>query len=368
MERLARRYGLAFCCVILPILLGLFAVNFAVTRLVPEKTPSLSFQYAPAEAKGKAAPRPAAAGAKAAATEQADAADPAIFLIAQHIAGSFSFAVACAFLYLVCAATLLFSTAVVVWRLRGADIMDRRLALVAAIVLIALAGGISYWKWVGTPYDLARPLVIDRVLNAADSFPALDRLAVKGRPTGDAVAKLIQVNTLIGLVPVGLLLVALFTLTLRPQDREIRRDPEGTLDDLKKRLLAMRCALGLGSAILVVVVLGSKASLDWPLRLVSPAQAMALTPIADALTLTLGASGTIALFAAFAPATAAWWLDVGRYREIRAAGAAPAAAAAADDLVFAPWPAVTGLMAVLAPLLASPLVNGVQSLLGALGK
>ena len=101
--------------------------------------------------------------------------------------------------------------------------------------------------------------------------------------------------------------------------------------------------------------------------------------------------GTIAIIAAFTPAIIAWWLDVEHYRretadkaqaprppQHKARKEAARAAAAADtdethdplseqgpldEFVFAPLSTISGIIAALAPLLASPVVDAIRSLL-----
>jgi hypothetical protein len=175
----------------------------------------------------------------------------------------------------------------------------------------------------------------------------------------------VRTNTKAAIYPVAMVLIALFALSLRP--------PAQTLDvaSLKLRLALIRYALGLASVILVVSVLVSKTLLGWPLTLIDESQAMALKPLADAMTLQLGAAGTIALIAAFAPAITAWVLDVVRFRgSLPKFRAEPKAKAGdgppADELAFAPTSWVTTLMTVLAPIFAAPLVEALKSLLGVL--
>jgi hypothetical protein len=126
---------------------------------------------------------------------------------------------------------------------------------------------------------------------------------------------------------------------------------ELTLRDLKKRREIARWVLGLGSAILVVAVVASEILVDWPPSLLARPQQLALKPIADAVSLLLGVIGTIALLAAFAPAIAAFTLDVRRYRVSTPVRSGPAG----DELGFATVSSVTGLIVALGPLLASVL-------------
>jgi Na+/melibiose symporter-like transporter len=85
------------------------------------------------------------------------------------------------------------------------------------------------------------------------------------------------------------------------------------------------------------------------------------------LTMQLGATGTIALVAAFAPAIIAWQLDVAAYNERSPKQEGGAAVAMDINLVFAPMSLITSIVAVFAPLLASPFANALQSILGAVG-
>ena len=92
----------------------------------------------------------------------------------------------------------------------------------------------------------------------------------------------------------------------------------------------------------------------------------------------MGASGSIALLAAFAPAIVAWSLDANLYRSGGAAAEvgvgvesdgetqAPAASQDAGVAAFAPLSALTSIVAVLAPVLASPFLDAIKSILGAL--
>jgi hypothetical protein len=381
----ARRYLLALCCIAAPILLGFFAFNYAVDWIVPQKTSSLDFTYdsakpkAPADsAKPKAPVSPAATqqdgssgsdnGTSANNAAPAVIPDPKMYLVAVSIAGRYGYAIATGFIYLVSAGAIVFGI--------GTALTTRSWALLWLIPLGVLAWSIGPSHQMPTPYDLARPLLIDKLLDQADSFEALQPLATKN--TGEAVAALVGANTVVALSAVAAILIALFALSVRPQIDKLSKA------SLQNRQTAIGWALLLGSALLVAAVLGSKALLQWPLSLISDGQAAALTPIADALTLELGATGTFALFGAYAPAIAAWMLDVASYREreaekLSAAGQTPVVAAGGgaspssdqeanddDGLEFAPVSVVSSILGVLAPILASPFVDALKSLLGAI--
>jgi hypothetical protein len=285
-----------------------------------------------------------------------------VYLLALYAAGRYAYAIASAFLYLISAAALLFAVAIAIRRLTLWEFA------MMAIPLVILAAVIGTSKLMSTPYDFGRPLLVDNLLDQADSFPALLPFGLKN--SGTSLSWLVGFNTIVALIPVAMVLIALFALSIRPPQSQL------TIGDLKQRLIAIRCGLGFGSAILVAAVLASKELLEWPLKLLLDSQAAALKPIADALTQELGATGTIALIAAFAPAIAAWTLDVGCYREanpdaVTQAKSQPSAnkpkeMSAPDGLVFASLSTVTSIIAMLAPILASPFVDALKSILAAI--
>jgi hypothetical protein len=201
-----------------------------------------------------------------------------------------------------------------------------------------------------------------------------NRWAVSGR-TGTAVTGLVRANTFVSLIGVGMILLALYTLSVRPPQSDLH------LVALRRRLTAIRCALLLGSVILVLAVLASKTLLDWPLTLLVDEQRAALKPLADALTFELGGVGTIALIAAFAPAIVAWMLDVELFKaaQVSSEQAQPRRESAeqpqsrsktdagadqpGSELVFAPVSMIASIVVVLAPVLTSPFVDGLKSML-----
>jgi hypothetical protein len=368
-----RRYVFAIACVVAPIVLGYFTFNYAVHRIIPRTTEGLSFVYEAAKPISQAIPAPPQHSAPdtsaAAKTETAIAApDSKIYLLGVTVAGRFNYAVASGFIYLVSAGAIAFGIGVIVITKQW---------IIGAIGIATL----SYLPWamggshrMPTPYDLGRPLLIDSLLDQADSFEALSPLATQ--KTGEKVAALVGFNTLVALTAVMAILISLFILSTRPNVCKLNKV------DLQSRLAAIRWALLLSSALLVTGVLASKVLLQWPLSLISDAQAAALQPIANALTLELGATGTFVLFAAYSPAVAAWMLDVAcwRAREAESAktsqpsAAVPAVVAADkgrssdsdDGLDFAPLSWMSSILGILAPILASPFVDSLKAVLGSL--
>jgi hypothetical protein len=370
------RYGLAACCVLGPLLFATVFMTLAFNELVPkqlafEESNKITFKYSPSEPKAKSIAGPAdksaaAGGDKAEAMPNRD-----MYLPARHYYGRSAYAVASGFLYLISAAVLLFSIITIVQRWGWTGVVLGLLFF--GVIVLDIAYGI------GIPRG--RHLVVDQLLNKADEFDTLKQM-VGSMPTGDTVRRLVRINTIASLIPVGMILLALASLSVRPTDNKL--DPA----ELKSRLAGIQCAMMLASGILVVGVLANKTLVDWPLTLVAEPDAAALRPIADALTLQLGASGTIAMFAAFAPAMTAWSLDVARYRAIKAdptrsaaktepakSGAIksepskPAAAAETEPdarLIFAPLSTIAAIFAALAPILASPFFDGLKAILGPL--
>jgi hypothetical protein len=336
---------LAFCCIAGPfvaiIVLGIF-YTMLISPALFQDSAKLTFQYT------AATPDDAVVAEK---TTQANSdetsvkPDATMFLPARDYAGHAAYAIASAFLAIIVLTTFIFSAALVFqsWRWTG---------------VIAL-GVAWYFSDVHGRY-----LVVRDLLNQADSFAGLAPFVTSshGRalPTGQLMENLIFANTVLALIPIGMLLTALFLLTRRSQE------PIETPALIARRLL-LRCLLWLASASFVMGVVCNKALVEWPLTLVKADQALALTPVANSLVLQFGALGTAAIFAAFLPAVAAWMLDANALREKIQSDGQPAAAQT-DALEFATMPAITSVMAVIAPLLTSPVVDSFRSVLGALSK
>lgn len=196
-------------------------------------------------------------------------------------------------------------------------------------------------------------------------FPRVDQF------DDPAVTGLVRLNSMIGLIAVGMLFSALASAS-------VRRETPPTYEELLSRRLIMRIVLALGAAFLVVAVLCDKIQIEWPASLLSISQQKAIAPIGDAENLIMGASGTILLIAALGPALVAFVLDRHAFRasladsrqaemaEATAQDRAPGNAAPAqrfpDDLGFATLSSISAAIAVISPLLASPLLGLVASI------
>jgi hypothetical protein len=186
----------------------------------------------------------------------------------------------------------------------GAAVVVRRrrsLPVWAPWAAIAVFASFAFWlTFHSAGFERIRPLIVEAILRASDDKQAWH--------TADRVLFLVRFNTWVALVAVGTLLAALYAASVRAVDRE----PD--LDDLLRRREIAHWVLGFGSTLLVIAVFASEILVDWPASLLAKPQQAALKPLGEALTLLLGAVGTIALFAAMAPALAAYVLDVRRYR------------------------------------------------------
>ncbi|MGH6848098.1 MAG: hypothetical protein ACREC0_11890 [Methylocella sp.] len=308
--------------------------------------------------------------------------DFAVTFLAKDLRGRASYAVASAFLYLASAAAIGFGFLVV----RSRD--GARSAFLYLLNFVVLGYCVALFP---AAFDLMRQLVVEHILKAANELaPPLNILASGDADRslfnqfvmhlfpgvdqfGDrAVTGLVRLNSIIGLIAVGMLLAALASIS-------VRREEAPTHEELLSRLWIMRIVLALGAAVLVVSVICSRFLIEWPTSLLSSSQQKAIAPIGEALNLMFGASCTMALIAAMGPALAAFVLD--RRRAFPAAPAytrqaettgttaldrAPANAAPAqrfpDDLAFARWSSISAAIAVISPLLASPLLDLVKSI------
>lgn len=388
------RHGLAVACVLAPIALGVFGNQLlakwlsqgseicAITRVLPftligegagsplrlsaddanqcdaaiatrlaEAAPMAAVP-APAKAADAKPSDAKAPDANTAGTKPGDSKDktaeklpPDLQLVANHVAGRLNVAYAYAFLLLVSVVAFCFGSYVVV------DAKGVGVWLAAVVVFAAVTAVIAY-------HDIntggVRVIVADNILARADANVLLQYL-----PAADSLRRLIMGGLFVGYLSVGLVLCALFFAS-------IRNGEHSTLRNLKKRLMIIRIGLILGSAILVVVVLSSRAVFDWPLSLLVDGDRKALMPAADALVRKWGAIGSLSLIGAFLPAITAWYLDRDAYRNApHPVKEPPEPTPDAGELEIAPMSTVTSIVVVLAPVIASPIFDALKSVLTA---
>jgi hypothetical protein len=367
-------YGWSACSIVAPLLLGFGALNLTASMLMHREPVKLQYEFF------AATDLPGSSTATGKQIDEKNVRDLATTIVAKDLRGRALYAVASAFLYLASAAAFGYGFWIVGRRKGGA-----RLALGALLVFV-LAG--HYVAANPRGFDLLRPLVVEDILAAANQLGRPFNVLTSGdadrslfnqfvgvffdvNQFGDpAVTGLVRLNTIIGLIAVGMLLAALASASVRPENPP-------THEELLKRREIMRIVLALGAAVLVAAVLCSKVLIEWPISLLSNSQQKAIAPIGEALNLMFGASCTMALIAALGPALAALRLDRRAFlaaiagnrqaetTETTAQDRAPANSAPAqrfaDDLGFAPLPSISAAIAVFSPLLASHVLELVAS-------
>lgn len=373
----ARRWSL--CCIVAPVLLGFVALDQTASMLT-HRAEGLPLRY---EFLSEI-DLPGSSTATVKQIDEKNVRDLTVTFLAKDLRGRASYAVASALLYLASAAAIGFGFSVV----RSRD--GARIAILALLIFVLLGWNLAS---LSGAFDLMRPLIVERILEAANKLgPPLNVLASGDTDRssfnqfvaglffvhhvdhfGDrAVTGLVRLNSMIGLIAVGMLVAALASIS-------VRREGAPNYEELLSRLWIMRIVLALGATVLVVSVLCSNILIEWPTSLLSHSQQKAIAPIGEALNLMFGASCTMALIAALGPALVAFRLDRSRAfpaapagnrqaetTEATALDRAPANAPPAqrfpDDLAFARWPTISAAIAVISPLLASPLLDLVKSI------
>jgi len=341
MIQFMHRYALAIACVVAPFLFALWPSSVTVAWLMaPGHVERIQLDYrlrdqpvageqkaeqsepAPAAAKGDAKPDPAAR----------------FDLVARHFAGLVNFGLTSGFLYFVCWVAFAVSGLIIYRRLGG-----RKLALVVAAFFLFAA----LETWLVVFRQQRRIIVTDNIFQLVDRHDLLQHL-----PVADRMVDLLAVNIFDGLLAFGMIVTALAV-------GSVCRGPAVDRTDLEDRLFVIRVTLVMASALLVVVVLQTKALVEWPISLLVEPERKAFDPAGDAITRLWAGSACLALLAAFLPGISARYLD---RRAYRLAHASSDARPQADGLDIAPLSTVTAILAVLAPVVASPILDAAKSL------
>jgi hypothetical protein len=295
--------------------------------------------------------------------------------MAHDVFGRTSFAIGSAFLYLASFAAMAF----------GLGVIARRHSVKRAWLVLA---GLAVVTWIlssaPSGFDLLRPMAIENIIGEAEKHARFPRSALAEQFTGVAswvfpgldkfgeptVTALVRINTFAGVLGVGMLLGALASVS-------VLEGSHSTAKKLRERRAIIRIVLALGAIVFVVSVITSKALIEWPLALLSNVQEKAVAPLGEALNWMFGATCTLCLIAAVGPALVAFVLDREVLRAnqptatptpvpvpVQAAGWKAATADSSDDgLNFTPMRSITTGLAVLSPLLASPVLQIVASLI-----
>ena len=343
LRRIFSRHGLAIACVVAPLVFGLWGGYLAVAAIMHAghvDAIKLDYRFRDQLLPNvvPASPPTAVSAERDAERLAAERATARMDLVARHFSGIVNLAVSSSVLYFI-ACVAFAAGAFHVARHAG-----RKVVVLVALLCLAIAAAQAFMMVQG---DHRRVLVTGNILRLAETHEAL-----KDLPMVSAVKTVLGVNIAVGLTAVFMLFASLYIATIRPEKPD--------LAGLKERLFVVRAVMVLASILLVIVVLFTRALVDWPLSLLTEAQKIALGPAAEALARVWGASASIALVASIAPAIVSWHLDREIYR-----GAHSEAGATADGLEIAPMSTATSLLAVLAPVVASPMLDAFKSLLGA---
>src|ERR1044072_2213301 len=278
LRRFLSRHGLAVACVVAPLVFGLWGSYLTVAAIMGAghlETVRLDYRFRDqllpgAAPTSQAAPTPASAEREAEkiAAERATA---RMDLVARHYSGIVNIALASCLIYFVAAIALV----------AGVLHLSRHFgrAAVSLITLLCVAGAAAQAVLLVNSQH-RRLLVTGNILRLAETHDALKDLPMLG-----AVNTLIAVNTFIGMAAVLMLFASTYVVAIR------REHPD--LAGAKERLFVMRATMVVASAILVAMVLFTRALVDWPLSLLTEAQKVALAPAAGALVRVGGGVGTI---------------------------------------------------------------------------
>jgi hypothetical protein len=351
MAQFLRRYALAIACVAAPFLFGIGASSLTLEWLMlPSHVERIKLDYRlrdqPATPAGvrTGARQKSGPSAEEPSASRDDATPAARFeLVAQHFSGLVNFAITSGFLYFVCAFGFALSVLTLIRRAGPQGV---------ALAIGAVAAVTAAETWFVMANKQRRILVTDNIFALADAHDLL-----KEMPMAERMTELLAANIFAGLFTAGMLIAALAVAS-------VRRGPAVDLADLEDRLFVIRATLILSSALLVVNTLAAKALVDWPISLLDEAQRKALDPAGDAITRLWAGSSSVTLLAAFLPGIAAWYLDRQDFRTAQPPGGADKAG---DGLDIAPLSAVTAVLAVLAPVVASPILDAAKSLLTVVG-
>jgi hypothetical protein len=166
----------------------------------------------------------------------------------------------------------------------------------------------------------------------------------------------------IGGFSLGLMSYAISLISIRPLASDLN------VQDLRRRLWALRWAIVLASALLIITVVNVKVLLDWPLSLLENKQATALRTLASSMVFDVALGSTLVIVCFFLPSTVSYYLDVLQYRASHTtlAVAEGRRTDTADDegLSFAPVASLASGLALLAPLLTSPVIDLLKRLFG----
>jgi hypothetical protein len=361
MDRLAaalgkwvRRYGLAAACLILP---WSMPKTWPAQMLMPWQKGDFAFAFrfaSPATTPHTAevAPSPSEPNV----TTKQDITPDSLFV--QHLSNRVPFALVTGYFYLAAATILVFSSIIIMHYLGCASLLCAMVGYgIAAYALIFISPQQK-------PFNFELSLAVSDLLDKADKEAILSPLAIPGG-TGRAVIAIWKVQLFLGVLPLGLLSLAVSLSSIRSLESDLH------IENLKRRLWAIRWALALSSTMLIITVVNVRVLLDWPLTLIEKSQAAILSQLMNIMVFDVAGGSTLILLCLFAPAILAYILDVSRYRALAEQGTykvhGPAGGDADDGLSLAPLSSLASGLAILAPLLTSPVMELFKNLIHLFG-
>jgi hypothetical protein len=346
-----RRFGLAAACLVLP---WSMPNTWPAQILIPWQKGVLSFGYQFAQPATTSTPGTSTKPEPAISVPDATAKRGIIpdVLFVQHLANRVPFALVTGYFYLAAAAVLVFSGVIIMGYLGWVGLFFATLVYgIAAYMLVFLAPPQG-------PFDFELSLVVTDLLDKADKEAPWDPLALGGG-TGRAVISIWKFQLFLGMLPLGLLSLAVSLSSIRPSESDLQ------IEDLKRRLWTVRWALALASTMLIITVINVRVLLDWPLTLIEKSQAAVLAPLMNMMVFDVAGGSTLIMLCLFIPAITAYILDVNKYRALRKAGTSKPTTD--DGLSLAPLSSLAGGLAILAPLLTSPVMELVKNLVHVVG-
>lgn len=280
-----------------------------------------------------------------------------------HLTGRIIYAQALGYAYVLCGVVFVFSGIVILNHIGWVGLFA------GILVYGSFAYFLIYFSVHLGPAETGLSLLVDRILEEADSTKwGLKSLALAGG-TGKKTIFMVRLALGTAILSVGVLSLAVGLASIRASEAGLN------VGSLKRRLWVLRLALVLSSLLLVNNVVALRLLLDWSVGLLAKDQAGILSPLANTFVSAVAASNTLKLVGTFLPAVAAYLLDVHRYRSsqvsdpntgdatIKAGHATKSGVINDDGLSLAPLPTVAGVIAILGPLLTSPVIDAVRSLL-----
>ena len=385
-RRFFRCYGLAAICCVAPIIFGLVVMEHLSSQTLGIDVAHIAWRpniiEPQANPKKEAIPQPAIAAKRVqpvageqnqpAAEEQTEASqDPSIQPLVIQLVGRQNLVAVSGFHIVACVAAIMVATYVLLQFFSSWTLIPIFLICASLAVLVGNADWRSEAvreKFVFSVFRLAalKETYVQKDASGVATRPEFAEHGVaqpvSKRFDAESLIKAAGRNTSIGLFAAGFVLFALFAVSKLPDDAPSPKE----LHDSAKYL---RLLLYAASAAFVTSIISSKIYVDMPPRLVEAPSNAPLKAILNSLLSVWSATYSIVLVAGFGPAFAVWLLKRDKFRALKADERRrlldDAGEKEDDALNILPMSTLTGLISVIAPLLASPAFEALQKILAA---